>query len=369
MAYLLALTVTQVLIVILYLKIRTIRDERVEMIRFLLLTGAVILMVKYFVPVLNSHIGILFTATSSLCLVSITSLYLRNIALETRTSIYLFLLALFPFILFYVFYLLFNIYSSQITDGMIYDYLDFFYQKSRTILFFISVVYDLFILWPWRRKVGNLVNSIDGQLAFYFFSAKILTLSIILSRGLFIDSDLFFEFLDGLFTVMIFLGIIYYRYYHALNIYFGYLFKTNGMVKQYEEEQAQLKQTELIFYISAIDQLIDQENLFKNPDLKLSDFKKFMPISDLDFKNLSKKYLNGSFENYLNNKRINYFLERLKSVNHDSERIISLLHDAGFKNDHEFSKFFKKQMGCSVWKYAETKRMSMYESGLSSTFK
>jgi len=364
MAYLLALTVIQVLMVILFLKIRSIRDERGEIIRILIFTAIIVILVKYFSPLFNSHINLLFTATSSLCLVSLSSLYLRNTTLEARTSGYLFLLALFPFLFFYVFFLLFNIYSYRITNGMIYEYLDFFHQKSRTILFAITLVYDLCILWPWRKKLERLLDSIDGQLAFSLFVIKILVLAVIIYRGVFYSASLFLDLPDGLFTFLILISILFHRYFNSANIYFAYLFKTNGMVRLQKQDYEQIKKAELIFYISAIDQLIDQEKLFKNPDFQLSDLKKFLPLTDRTLKNLSKRYLNGSFENYLNGKRISYFIECLSCENHEATVINKLLFEAGFKNDYEFNRIFKKEIGCSVWKYAENKRFAILQSGL-----
>ena len=369
MAYLLALTVALLLIVIFYLKIRTIRDEREEMLKLLILISSLILMVKYFISDINSHVDLLFSATSSLCLVSISSLYIRNVALENRTSIYLFLLALFPFILFYVFFLLFNIYSSQITDGMIYDFLGFFYQNSTTVLFSISLIYDIYILWPIANGIHRLSLSMDGQLAVFFFAVKVLFFCVFFSRGLFIDANLYFKFPESAFTIMICLGIYHYRYFHFLKIYFGYLFKLNAMGKLYQEEQSIIEKSEFMFYLSTVDQLIDKEQLFKNPDLKLSDVKKFMSISEGAFKNLSKKYKKACFDNYLNRKRINYFLECLSFANNDVSIINKLLFDSGFKNDHEFNRFFKKQMGCTVWQYVESRKINIYRSSLSSTFK
>lgn len=367
MAYLLALTIIQVLIIILYLKVKSIRDERGEIIRILMFTSIVVLLVKYLVSMIEPHIDLLFTATSSLCLVSLSSLYLRNIVLEIRTSGYLVLLAFFPFLLFYVFFFLYNIFSDQIKEGMIYDYLDFFNQRSRTLLFAITLIYDFYILWPFRKNLAKLSCSIDGQLGCALFFSKLFVLGIILFNGMFLENGLFLEFPDGLYTFLVLFSIFYYRYFRSVQLFFAYLLRSYGLVKNTRLEGPFRKDVDLIFYVTAIDQLMDQERLFKNPELKLSDIAKFLPLSDRELKEITKVYLKGNFDVYLNSKRIAYFMDKLGLADHDSALINKLLFESGFKSEYDFHRVFQKVNGCSVWKYLEQRNYAMEQSSISST--
>lgn len=365
MAYLLALTVIQVLIILLYLQIRTIRDERGEILRILTYTSIVVLLVKYWVSPFEMHVNQLFTATSSLCLVSLSSLYLRNIVLEVRTSGYLILLAFFPFLLFYVFYVLLNIYSAQIQEGMIYDYLDFFNQRSRTILFTITLVYDVYLLWPLRKKISHLCNSIDGQLAVFLWASKVILFGFILFRGLIFERGLLLEFPDGIFTFFVLFIVVYFRYFNSIHLCLSYLFRTNAVIRIHETEYNQKKSEDLMFYVTAIDQLLDQEKLFKNPELKLEDLRKFLSLTDKDLKEINRKYWNYNFEEYLNTKRFHYFIDHLNIENEEPAEINKLIYESGFRNECEFNRAFYNEMGCTFWKYIENKSVTILHSRFS----
>lgn len=359
MAYLLALTVIQVLIIILFSQTRTLRDERGEILRLLVGVAIAVLIIKYLITVFDPHVNILFTTTSSLCLVSLTSLYLRNIILEVRTSGYLFLIAVFPFLLFYVFFFLYNLFSSRITDGMIYDYLDFFQQKTRTILFSMTIIYDLFLLWPWRKKLHKLSESIDGQLAIVLFFIKILVISLVVCNGLLIDRAQFLDFPESIYTFLTLFSIMLFRYSRPSFIYFNYVFKGDRLRRKHKKENTSFKHTELMILVSEMDQLIDQEKLFRNPNLILRDLRNSLNLSNRELNLINRLYLNNNFERYLNVKRLAYFLERLTGENHNRDHIQNLLLEAGFKNNGEFDKFFKNEFGCSVWKYVENKNIAL----------
>lgn len=359
MAYLLALTVIQVLIIILFSQTRTLRDERGEILRLLVGVAIAVLIIKYLITVFDPHVNILFTTTSSLCLVSLTSLYLRNIILEIRTSGYLFLIAVFPFLLFYVFFFLYNLFSSRITDGMIYDYLDFFQQKTRTILFSMTIIYDLFLLWPWRKKLHKLSESIDGQLAIVLFFIKILVISLVVCNGLLIDRAQFLDFPESIYTFLTLFSIVLFRYSRPSFIYFNYVFKGDRLRRNHKKENTSFKHTELMILVSEMDQLIDQEKLFRNPNLILRDLRNSLNLSNRELNLINRLYLNNNFERYLNVKRLAYFLERLTGENHNRDHIQNLLLEAGFKNNGEFDKFFKNEFGCSVWKYVENKNIAL----------
>lgn len=367
MAYLLALTIIQVLIIILYLKVKTIRDERGEIIRILMFSSIVVLLVKYLVSMIDPHIDLLFTATSSLCLVSLSSLYIRNIVLEIRTSGYLMLLAFFPFLLFYVFFFLYNIFSDQIKEGMIYDYLDFFNQRSRTILFAVTLVYDVYILWPFRKNLAKLSCSIDGQLACSFILSKLIVLAVIIFNGIIFENGLFLKFPDGLYTFFVLFSILYYRYFKTVQLFFAYMFRFYGLKKSTRLEGSFKKDVDLIFYVTAIDQLMDQEKLFKNPELKLGDIAKFLPLSDRELKEITKVYLRGNFEYYLNSKRISYFMDKIGHADQDTAVINRLLFESGFKSEYEFHRIFHRVNGCSVWKYLERKNYTIGQTRVTSS--
>ncbi len=365
MAYLLVLTILQVLILLLFLKVRSIRDERAELLRILIFSSLIIIVVKYFITLVNPYIDLLFTGSASLCLVSLSSLYIRNTIFETKTSGYLILLAFFPLLLFYVFYLLKIIFASQIVGGMIYDYLDFFHQKSRTFLFAISIVYDFIILMPWAKGVIKLSKSIDGQLAISLFSIKILVLGILIIRAGFVYVDNYFEFPGGVYATLVLFLILYFRYFNSLQIYLEYLFKINALEKFYKEEYNLHKNAEMLYYASAIDQLMDQEKLFVDPDFKQSDLGKILNISEKEIQQVIKVCLGGSLKQYLNKKRIHYFLESIDQPNHEVSSVQNLISDAGFKSELEFNSAFQNEVGYPIRQFIQQKKYTFLQSGFS----
>src|SRR5690606_11757351 len=174
-------------------------------------------------------------------------------------------------------------------------------------------------------------------------------------------------FPDGLYTFLVLFSIFYYRYFRTVQLFFAYLLRSYGLVKNTRLEGPFRKDVDLIFYVTAIDQLMDQERLFKNPELKLSDIAKFLPLSDRELKEITKVYLKGNFDVYLNSKRIAYFMDKLGLADHDSALINKLLFESGFKSEYDFHRVFQKVNGCSVWKYLEQRNYAMEQSSISST--
>lgn len=360
MAYLLTLTVILILLIILFSRIRTIRDERKEILWVFASVSFVVIVAKFLVPVFDSNINLLFISTSSLCLVSLGSLYLRNVILETRTSGYLFLLAIFPFLLFYVFLFLYNIYAYRMNDGLVFEYLEFFHLKTRSILFAITICYDVYLLYPWRKQIAKLGESIDGQLALVLFLVKIVCLILIVVQGITLNSDFLLVFPDSLYTILSLSILLYFRFSQPTQLYFAYLFKSNALMRYEKSNHKYQGSSELILIVSAMDQLIDQEKLFKNPNLKLGDLRRFLPISEKNLKLIHKYYFNNNFESYLNGKRITYFLERLAHIHNEPTLVNKLLVESGFKDNSEFNKIFKKEMGCSIRTYTSHKSLVFY---------
>ncbi|SEG47800.1 hypothetical protein [Sphingobacterium lactis] len=364
MAYLLILTVILGLIVLLYFNIRTVRDERAELLRFLAFGSVIVLLDSYFLPRLSYPVLQLFKSSLSLCLASVTSIYIRNNLSEFRTSGYLVLLAIFPFTLFFVFFIFHTFFAHQIADGFVYDYLRFFQLQARAPLFVIALVYDLTSILPKRQKWDKLSTTIDGQLALALIAVKIIVLLLILGNGLIFGTRYLLLVPDYGYALLTLLTVFYYRNFTRIQLRIKYLLKQNALSTISDNDHAPVKLNQLRYYASVIDQLVTGQKLYLRENLQLKDLQSNFTFSISELQKAVENHLGGSWEHYLNKKRIAHFLEHidLKVLGKmDPTRISGEL---GFSTRASFEAAFEEIVGCSFGKYNAQKMYPVSENKL-----
>ncbi|MGO1786154.1 MAG: hypothetical protein ACTHZ7_03645 [Sphingobacterium sp.] len=347
MANLLALIVVHFVLLILYFDIRTIRDERKQFVKLMIAGSVGILIGRSSNNVFGANIDPIFTQSMCLCVASLTSMYLRNLQTETRTSGYLLLLAMFPFILFSVFYLLYYFFSAQILDGILLDYIDFFYSKVAILLFVGSIVYDVIVLFVGKRYVRVIRTSLDGQLGLALFALKLLYLVVGFWQGL--QTSLTFGwqlpiFPFGVLVLLLIAGFLCLPRLRFARVYLEvrlHQVSSRGIEREYSKNE-RLENAQLI------DRLIESRKLFRHANLKIADLEYHIQLPIREIEHTIHEGLAPNWEYYLNSKRLRYTLEHLDYTIQSAEDLQRLARSAGFSSGRDFKVTLERELGCSV---------------------
>lgn len=347
MANLLALIMVQFVLLILYFDIRTIRDERKQFVKLLIAGSVGILISRSANPIFGAYLDPIFTQSMCLCVASLTSIYLRNLQAETRTSGYLLLLAIFPFILFSVFYLLYYFFSAQILDGILLDYIDFFYSKVAILLFVGSIVYDVIVLFVGKRYVRVIRTSLDGQLGLALFALKLLYLVVGFWQGLLTSLTLDWQlplFPFGVLVLVLIAGFLCQPRLRFAKVYLRTRFhqtSSKWMEREYRTNE-RLENAQLI------DRLIESRKLFLHKNLKIASLAYYTQLPAREIEDTIREHLAPNWEYYLNAKRLRYALEHLDYTIHGAEDLQRLARSAGFSSGRDFRITLERELRCSV---------------------
>ncbi len=191
-------------------QLKSLRAERRIFLQILLIISIFILFNKLVSPVFQGKIQEYFSCSIGLSLASFSSLFLRQVVMESRTSIYLVILALFPFTLFYIFYIYHYIFAFELFNGDVYAILDFFFIKAQSALFAITMVYDWILINLKSNHLNPIVLSIDGQLAKRLYLIKILVMCVTIVSGLFYDEQSWHTFSETAYATLVLLILVYF---------------------------------------------------------------------------------------------------------------------------------------------------------------
>jgi len=96
-----------------------------------------------------------------------------------------------------------------------------------------------------------------------------------------------------------------------------------------------------------INDIIDKNQLFLDPDLSLHNVAQAVKLSDRIVSQAIKQAINLNFCDYINKKRIEYAKERLSSTTKAERNVLEILYEAGFNSKSVFNSQFKKHTGYS----------------------
>lgn len=100
--------------------------------------------------------------------------------------------------------------------------------------------------------------------------------------------------------------------------------------------------------------IVLQNELFRQTDLKVSDLSSKMGISTRNISGLIKKYHNGNFYDFINSFRIEEAKKMLADEDNDMT-ILSILYESGFNSKSVFNTTFKKVEGMTPSNFREKK--------------
>lgn len=90
---------------------------------------------------------------------------------------------------------------------------------------------------------------------------------------------------------------------------------------------------------------IVQKQLFTNPELSLKTLSKELNLPSRYVSNLINLYHQKNFKDYINDFRVEFFLEKVKSPESKQKTILALALESGFHSKSTFNQVFKKKTG------------------------
>lgn len=340
MADILSIIITILVLWLWCVGIRTVRDERQQLLKLLVVTAIATLIGQSAHAVFGPKLDPIFSSSMQLCLAFLISLYLRNIQTESKTSRYLFLLALFPFILFVICYLWGKVLAFKGADSLLYEASALLSGPIFLIVFATSIWYDFLVL----RQVGRpavFTASLDGQLARSLGVLKIVFfISLSVRESAWLDDlpAIDFEVPFGMLTfIVISLFLCSSRLRFAL-VHLRERFPENRRAKQ-EDPLLTLEDWQ------RIDRLIDERKLYLHKTFSISDMQLYTVIPLRDLQQLTDTYLPTGWASYLDSKRLKYVLDHLDDDFQDVALLQRLIRLAGFSSNRHFRTVVDRELG------------------------
>ena len=98
-----------------------------------------------------------------------------------------------------------------------------------------------------------------------------------------------------------------------------------------------------------------EEQLFLNPELKLSDIANKLNTSSFVLSYLFNQHMGTSFYDYINNLRVEYFKQRVKMGDTKKYTLDALATRCGYNSRTTFFRNFKKATGMTPSEYIASK--------------
>jgi len=109
--------------------------------------------------------------------------------------------------------------------------------------------------------------------------------------------------------------------------------------------------SEMIELSHEIQNIIEKEKLYLNPELNLRDLSDLLEVTPNKISNTINITKKESFRDFINQYRVNEFKRRLKKSNLETHTIISIAYDSGFNSKSSFQRIFKKNEGMTATEY------------------
>lgn len=360
MIFILVVFTLQLLFSWVYLMKRSMREERGKLINILIISSYSVLVGSLITSSVNNLVSVFYTGTLAVCIINLSAIFVRNIFVERRSSGYLILLAVFPFILFVVFLLLYAGYEDQITDSIVHYYLKWMFYQSRNILLVLVVTYEISLLYSRRKKLSYFLASLDGQLAFLFVIAKLLLVCFIIVRALLYGFDKIVEFPVSEAAVLCLVAIYYMLYCKSLPFELAkYKRKllSNDQIQVRHADQRMFRVWNN--YLATADKLMLEFQLFRSKNFQLRDLAVVLDLEAKELSSMLERGLGLSFDAYVDKHRIRYFVDHCQHIDCTAKGILSLANEAGFSSKYRFYRAFKKQYGVNPKEYLQRMDFSM----------
>lgn len=134
--------------------------------------------------------------------------------------------------------------------------------------------------------------------------------------------------------------------------------KTKATISTTNLKKSIFSTKELKAYKQRLTDLMEEDELYLNPDLSLRSLSEYMNMTPNNLSKLLNEGLEQNFANYVNSYRLDYFKQRLEDESAHELTILALAYESGFNSKTVFNTFFKKKLGVTpkvYWKKLKNK--------------
>jgi AraC-like DNA-binding protein len=124
------------------------------------------------------------------------------------------------------------------------------------------------------------------------------------------------------------------------------------LVKKYKNSK--LNESELQSLELRLKEIMENEKPYLNTDLKLKHLSEKLSTTENILSQVFSQKMNITFYDYINNYRLDEFLNRSNNFKYDNYTIESIALDSGFKHKTVFYKYFKQRFHMNPKEYLKT---------------
>jgi len=212
-------------------------------------------------------------------------------------------------------------------------------------------LYSLYIIYKYRYNIKFLTSANEKRemnwLFFIIYGYTITSISGTVIYSISGRSD----FGWGYILFLIFLNFFFFKAILNPDKFLGIDEKSLLPVK--------LSQKKIISHFREINDIIDKNQLFLDPELSLHNVAQAARLPDRIVSQAIKLNTNFNFCDYINTKRIEYAKERLRSTTKDERNVLEILYEAGFNSKSVFNTQFRKHTSLSPTKYREMNKKNI----------
>jgi len=157
--------------------------------------------------------------------------------------------------------------------------------------------------------------------------------------------DLFY-----LLRILLFVLLIALIVYNTIKLLFpGSIYQSLPLKKPVSIDEAESNQI-----LSRLTTLMEEQEIYLNPDLSLSILSKYLGISDKSCSLFFSSALDTNFNKYINKYRVDAFKEKVRSGKYESLTLLGIAFDSGFDSKSTFYRVFKQMEGVSPSAYKKS---------------
>jgi len=207
----------------------------------------------------------------------------------------------------------------------------------------IYYIYTLYIIYKYQHDIKLLSSASEKQkLSWLFLITYGLAFTSLAISFLFFILNI----LDqgwGFLVFWVFLNILFFKAIIQPDQYLG--------IDEKKLLPLKLSMDKSTFYFSQIEEIINSNQLFLDPDLSVHNVGQAVKLSDRIVSQVIRLNTSLNFADYINIKRITYAKEVLRTTTKSEKNVLEILYEAGFNSKSVFNTQFKKHTGQSPTDY------------------
>lgn len=249
------------------------------------------------------------------------------------------------------------IFIYLLTDYLAFSYLEIlmeyapYYIYIRDLYFISYLIYN-YLLLNRIKKLLNAYYSDDKEQAFrwiqYLLIGALVLMSIDIATEIYeqvfgdFKWNIGFVTISGMVTLFAFLGYFGIEQSSILLPNFLWTFERPTTEKETKNIHPEQEDQQEILY-----QFMATQKPYLDENLTLSQLANMIETTDKKLSLLLNQHLNKSFYDYINEYRIQHFVELLKTDKLQSQTIFALAQESGFRSKATFNRVFKKYYHCA----------------------